>query len=249
MELFETTLFFWLALATIVASGAALLLLRDRRAQVAIIFIIFLVSILVFISTLPSYLVLAKAITAIIVALMFFATAWQVHWIETPELSSAIESGTMSIQAVNPDELPVIEDAAGGQTFTMPDHERQSWFAAPQLSTLIFRSLIVVFLTIVAIRVARFDATASMLGLDASIMSISFVMIALGIAVVGLTEAPFRAGLGMIMLLTGFDLVYATLQPSLAVVALLAVVNISVALGSGYLTLVRAERFLETADF
>ncbi len=241
MEFFSTPVFLNVALLLTIGCGAALLLLRDRRMQVGVIFTVFLVAVLIFINTLPSYLVLAKAIAAIIVTIMFFATAWQVHWIETPELTSTIESGTMSIQAVSLDELDV-EATAPLQI------EPERGLTPANISTFIFRGLIVVFLSIVALRLAGFDATQTILSLSPEIISISFVMIALGIAVIGLTEAPFRAGLGMVMLLTGFDLVYALLQPSLAVVAMLAIVNICVALGTGYLTLVRAERFLEVEE-
>ncbi len=243
MEFFSTPIFLNVALLLTIACGAALLLVRDRRTQVGVIFIVFLVAVLIFINTLPSYLVLAKAIAAIIVTIMFFATAWQVHWIETPELTSAIESGTMSIQAVSIEEIDL------EATAPLPlDNDAPRRLSPAGISVLIFRGLIVIFLSVVALRLAGFETTQAILNLSPSVIGISFVMVALGIAVIGLTEAPFRAGLGMVMLLTGFDLVYALLQPSLAVVAMLAIVNICVALGTGYLTLVRAERFLEVEE-
>ena len=48
-----------------------------------------------------------------------------------------------------------------------------------------------------------------------------------------------NAGLGLLTLLTGFELIYAAVEPSLAVVALLAGVDFAVALAVSYLAFVR----------
>ncbi len=50
----------------------------------------------------------------------------------------------------------------------------------------------------------------------------------------GLTTNEFRIGMGLLGLMTGFSLLYTAVEPSLAVVALLAVVHLGIALTVSY---------------
>jgi len=67
----------------------------------------------------------------------------------------------------------------------------------------------------------------------------AFVLTALALLNLGLTEEPVNAGAGLLTLLTGFGLFYAAVEPSLAIVALLAAVEFGVALAVSYLALVQ----------
>ncbi len=64
----------------------------------------------------------------------------------------------------------------------------------------------------------------------------SYLLMALGLLNLGLSEEPLRAGTGLLTLMTGFELYYATIEPSLAVIALLAAAEFAVALAVSYLT-------------
>ncbi len=55
-------------------------------------------------------------------------------------------------------------------------------------------------------------------------------LLLLGLLQLGLTEAPRRVGLGLLTALSGFEIIYASLEPSQAIQALLAAVNIGIAL-------------------
>ena len=61
------------------------------------------------------------------------------------------------------------------------------------------------------------------------------ILMGFGFLQFGFNESPFRVGIGLLSLLSGFEIVYATIEPSLAVVALLAAIHIGITLVVGYL--------------
>jgi hypothetical protein len=65
-----------------------------------------------------------------------------------------------------------------------------------------------------------------------------YLLCGLGLISLGLSEEPLRAGLSLLTLLSGFELLYVAVESSLAIVALLAVVDFAVALAVSYLALV-----------
>jgi hypothetical protein len=65
-----------------------------------------------------------------------------------------------------------------------------------------------------------------------------YLLCGLGLLSLGLSEEPLRAGLSLLTLLSGFELLYVAVESSLAIVALLAVVDFAVALAVSYLALV-----------
>jgi hypothetical protein len=69
-----------------------------------------------------------------------------------------------------------------------------------------------------------------------------FALAAMSLLVVALTEAPLQIGFGLLTLLTGFELFYHAVEPSLSVIALLAVAHFGIALVTGYLTIVEATK-------
>ena len=78
-------------------------------------------------------------------------------------------------------------------------------------------------------------------GLDKypSINTAAYSLMALGLLNLGLTEEPINAGMGLLTLLIGFELFYAVLEPALAVVALLAGVQLGIAVAVSYLALLQ----------
>jgi hypothetical protein len=65
------------------------------------------------------------------------------------------------------------------------------------------------------------------------------LLVALGLLSLGLTEEPMNAGMGLLMSLSGFELVYLSLERSVAVVALLAGLHFALAIAVSYLALLR----------
>ena len=99
-----------------------------------------------------------------------------------------------------------------------------------------FRLMAVIMVVVSALYVGGQSGLA-LPGLDSgsAANSASYLLMALGLLNLGLTEEPLSAGIGLLTLLLGFETFYTAVEPSLAVVALLAGVELSVALAAGYL--------------
>jgi hypothetical protein len=59
--------------------------------------------------------------------------------------------------------------------------------------------------------------------------------ICLGMLMIGLYQTPLEAGIGLFTLLTGFDLFYGGIEPSLAIVALMISIQLIIALAISYI--------------
>jgi len=62
-----------------------------------------------------------------------------------------------------------------------------------------------------------------------------YVLTGLGILLMGLSQDPLRVGVGILTFLSGFDLFYVALEPSLVVAGFLGVISFVIALGMAYL--------------
>jgi len=72
-------------------------------------------------------------------------------------------------------------------------------------------------------------------GIGLQVISGSLVLIGLGMLHLGMTAQPFRVILGLLTVLSGFEALYAALESSILVAAMLAVVNLGLALIGAYL--------------
>lgn len=68
----------------------------------------------------------------------------------------------------------------------------------------------------------------------------AFILAALGVLAMGLTDEPLKAGLGLLTFFSAFELFYTVLEPSLIVVGFLGLANFLIALAVAYLTVARA---------
>lgn len=97
-----------------------------------------------------------------------------------------------------------------------------------------FRVMALVLISLVAWYTAS-QPVFALPGLPPSLNLASYWLMALGLLNLGLSEEPLNAGGGLFMLLGGFQLFYFAIEPSLAIVGLLAAVELSVALVISYL--------------
>ena len=67
-----------------------------------------------------------------------------------------------------------------------------------------------------------------------------YFMVGLGMLLLGLSEDPLRVGVGLLTFLSGFDLFYVALEPSLVVTGLMGSISFVVALGTAYLEAARS---------
>ncbi|MFX0145681.1 MAG: hypothetical protein ACFE9C_16570 [Candidatus Hodarchaeota archaeon] len=63
-------------------------------------------------------------------------------------------------------------------------------------------------------------------------------LIALGLLQLGFQEEPVKVGIGLLTIVSGFEVAYTTIEPSLAVMALLAAVHLGIAVVVSYLLLI-----------
>ncbi len=64
------------------------------------------------------------------------------------------------------------------------------------------------------------------------------ILMAMCLLQLGLFRTPLRVCIGLITLLSGFEIAYAVIEPALAILALLASMHIGLAMVVSYLTLV-----------
>ncbi len=62
-----------------------------------------------------------------------------------------------------------------------------------------------------------------------------YLLAGLGLLLVGLSDDPMQVGLGLLTFLSGFELFYVALEPSLAVAGLMGAVSFLIALAAAYL--------------
>lgn len=112
---------------------------------------------------------------------------------------------------------------------TAPPQHRRRWVMSARAS---FGLLAVILIVVVAYTAAlRFPLPA----VSADITLASYLLAGLGLLLIGLSDAPLQVGLGLLTFLSGFDLFYVALEPSLAVAGLLGAVSFVIALAAAYL--------------
>jgi hypothetical protein len=66
----------------------------------------------------------------------------------------------------------------------------------------------------------------------------SFILMGMGLLHLGLTNHPFRIAVGLLTMVSGFEILYAAVENSTLVAGLLAVITLGIALGGVYLLIV-----------
>jgi hypothetical protein len=84
-------------------------------------------------------------------------------------------------------------------------------------------------------------------GIGLPVIAGSLILLGMGMLHLGMTAQPFRVILGLLTTLSGFEIVYAALESSVLVAAMLAVVNLGLALVGAYLLTTRAPEPEESA--
>ena len=102
-----------------------------------------------------------------------------------------------------------------------------------------FSLLAVVLIAVAAYTAAlRLPLPESMISKDITLAC--YLLAGLGLLQIGLNEMPMQVGFGLLTFLSGFDLLYVALEPSLAVAGLLGVVSFLIALAAAYLRTAQA---------
>ena len=145
------------------------------------------------------------------------------HW---PISMAAIKlvTGWMAIATLGMTRLNIKETSEDSEKFWP-----QGWF---------FRLFAASVVTIIAITSApRVEGVIPGIGLP--VISGSLFLLGLGTLHLGMTAQPFRVIVGLLTVLSGFETLYAALESSVLVAAMLSVVNLGLALVGAYLLTAR----------
>jgi hypothetical protein len=98
----------------------------------------------------------------------------------------------------------------------------------------LFRLIAAGFIFVIVIAVtSRIDEIVPGIGLE--VISGSLLLIGMGLLQLGISSQPMRVILGLLTVISGFEILYAALESSLLVAALLSVVSLGLALAGAYL--------------
>lgn len=110
-----------------------------------------------------------------------------------------------------------------------------------------FRWIAVLLVATVGAGLARTD-WMSLPGMLPQAVLGSTLLLAYGLLQTGITEDPLRVGTGLLTLLSGFEVAYSVIEPSLAVIALVAAVHLGIALVVSYIMLTFRELPVPSED-
>jgi len=102
-----------------------------------------------------------------------------------------------------------------------------------------------IVIVIVATATPRVDAVMANAGF--AVTTGSLLLIGMGLLHLGVTDHILRVTIGLMTVLAGFEILYATVEGSILVAALLAVINLGLALAGSYL-LVASNTQIEAAE-
>ena len=112
---------------------------------------------------------------------------------------------------------------------------QQEW-RNPAATGWIFRLLTALVMLLVAITLSEMFALP---GLTPTLLIAVYWLMLMGLTTLVITEEPLKTGIGLLTILTGFDLFYTTLEHSLLITGLWGTVNLLIALAISYLIIVK----------
>lgn len=128
-----------------------------------------------------------------------------------------------------------LESSAEGEE-PVPAQRWQRWMMSARAS---FHLLAVILIAVAAYTAAlRIPLPETEVPRDITLAC--YLLAGLGVLLIGISESPVQVGLGLLTFLSGFDLFYVALEPSLAVAGLLGGVSFLIALAAAYLRTVQA---------
>lgn len=107
--------------------------------------------------------------------------------------------------------------------------QRQRWVVSARASSCLLAAMLIAVVAYAA--ALRFPLPE----IPSDITLACYLLAGLGLLLIGLSDAPLQVGLGLLTFLSGFDLFYVALEPSLAVAGLLGAVSFIIALAVAYL--------------
>jgi hypothetical protein len=123
----------------------------------------------------------------------------------------------------------------GAAITSSPDRAAKK--ASTGVAELVFRLLSAGVVALVLVSIVP-DSAAWFLQINLASRWGGFILIGMGLLHLGFTNQPLRITLGLLTVLSGFEILYAALEASTLVAGLLAVINLGLASAGAYLLLV-----------
>jgi hypothetical protein len=205
------------ATISVMFTGGVIVIIKDWRASLLAMEIQYIIVGLLLASEIRMELALIKTLVGTLLCLILYLTARAVDWSRRAPLEAAPEDA-------GSDAAP---RAALAQSVLPTEFP--------------FRLLAAALVMFVAYGAAL---SFPLPDVGDAISLASYALAALGLLAMGLTDEPFKAGLGLLTFVSAFELFYTILEPSLTVVGFLGLSNFLIALAIAYLVVAR----VSTAD-
>ena len=203
-----------LGVIVVLLTAAIIFVVRDWRLSLFALAVQYLVIGLLFAELLLPHMAFMKVIVGLFITLMLYIAARQVNWGNLPEDVSPEEAVQL-----NKDRLI-----------------RLGPYMLPTDTP--FRLILAVTIGLLVVGISQ----RPLLQLPVVSDDLNTVIIGLaayGLVGMSLTTEPFKAGLGLLMFMTGFELFYSSLEQSAAMLVMLATVNLVLTLAISYLVQAR----------
>ncbi|MDT8305518.1 MAG: hypothetical protein RRC07_06245 [Anaerolineae bacterium] len=199
------------AAAVIVAAGAILTVLWDWRVTIFALLLQYLASSFLYVEVLEPRLAIVKLFVGVFICLILYFTARQTAWGQAPA------------------------DLSEAETAQLQEERRVGFGQYLTPASVPFRFLFALLVVVVLVSLSGrpgYQLPAVPPSLNLAI----YALVGFGVVNAGLTAEPLRRGTGLLLILSGAELFYNTLEQSIVMLAVLAGANLMVALAVSYLT-------------
>lgn len=204
----------WPVFLALILTSAVIVIARDWRFGLWALLVQYVLVSLLHLRMLAPELALIKLIAGVLVCPMLY---WAARWVESERAHKAeIERQKLAEQGEVP--LPPLP-----------------WPVRP--TSWAYRLLAVVLLAVVLYSVSR---SFTLPFVDADLAPVCIWLWLTGLLILVLTSEPLPAGMGLLTLVSGFELFFDALSPGLVGLGVLAAINLLIGLSISYLTTVRA---------
>lgn len=198
----------------ILAAGALLTVLWDWRASIFALLVQYLAASLLYVEVLDPRLAVVKLFTGVFACIMLYFTARQTVLGELTVRSNA------------------------GDVVALWRERRADLAELLSPTSLLFRFLLALLVAVGLLVLAErpgYQLPAVPAAQNLAVLA----LVGFGLVNAGLTSEPFRRGVGLLLVLSGVELFYNTLEQSIVMLTALATANLLVAIAIAYLTQLR----------
>ncbi len=202
----------------VMITAGILVVSKDWRLSVLALVIQYILVGLLMASVIRPELAAIKTLAGSLICLILYMTARRVNWGQPRPIAPA------------PDKEPDDEEE---------QPQVRQWTLPTELP---FRLLAAILVIVV---VYSGGSRYPLPDVDQWINLASYMLAALGLLALGLTDEPLKAGMGLLTFVSAFELFYTVLEPSLSVAGFMGIFNFLIALAISYLTVARAAALAE----